>query len=325
MTNNFWHIFYSIIASVAIATSFALLSTLGLASAASAPSNVLASANVLYTLYTSVSPNAINLGNVNPNSNMPTNNMITVSDINGNIGANVFIEGTNFVYGSNSIYISNTLWSPTSNTAYVGTPLTLSYADTAIHINAPTQTTTSQSAPIYFGFNIPGGTPAGTYTQTITFQNENVTYSVNALTTANVVVTANVQQVCYITLSTNSINFGQIPAAGNTGYTANGIVDYDQGGNVAANILVEGTNWNEVSPVTGNSFGVSNTVWGTSNTVAYSAGTPLGNTLADTNIQIPAPTQTTPTTSNNIYFGLGIPGGTPAGVYQQTITIENSC
>ncbi len=325
MNNKLLRIFYAVLAGVVIATSFAVLSTFGLVSATSAPSNVLASANVLYTLYTSVSPNAINLGNVYPNSNMPTNNMISVYDVNGNIGANVFVEGTNFVYGSNSIYVSNTLWSPSSNTAYVGTPLTSSYADTAIHIIAPNQIATSQNSLIYFGFNIPGGTPAGTYQQTITFQNENVTYSVNALTTANVVVTANVQQVCYITLSTNSINFGQIPAARNTGYTNNGIIDYDQGGNVAANILVEGTNWNEVSPVTGNSFGVSNTVWGTSNTVAYSAGTALSNILADTAIQIPAPTQTTPTTSNSIYFGLGIPGGTPAGVYQQTITIENSC
>ncbi|MGC8629188.1 MAG: hypothetical protein ACP5T4_03195, partial [Candidatus Micrarchaeia archaeon] len=82
---------------------------------ASLSSNVLASANVLYTLYTSVSPNAINLGNVNPNynatttNNIPTNNLVTVYDVNGNIGANVFVVGTNFIYGSNIIYVTNTL------------------------------------------------------------------------------------------------------------------------------------------------------------------------------------------------------------------------
>ncbi len=31
------------------------------------------------------------------------------------------------------------------------------------------------------------------------------------------------------------------------------------------------------------------------------------------------------TSSNTIYFGLGIPGAIPSGVYTQTITIENSC
>ncbi len=319
-------LYYAIISASLIVVLFLAMFGIPFANASTSPSaNVVASANVQYTLYTSVSPTSIALGNVVPTQTIPVNNLVTVYDTNGNVAANVFVEGTNSVYGSNLVGVSNTLWSATSNTAYVGVPLTLSYNNTKIFIIAPNQIVTSENALIYFGFGIPGGTPAGNYTQTITFQNENVTYSVNALTTANVEVTFTVQPTCYISLSSNAINFGQLAAGKNTGYTSNVIVDSDNGGNVAANILVNGTNWEEISPATGNSFGVSNTVWGPSNTVAYSAGTHLTTIANNTNILIPAPTQSTPTTSNDIYFGLGIPGGTPAGTYTQTITIENSC
>jgi hypothetical protein len=142
-----------------------------------------------------------------------------------------------------------------------------------------------------------------------------------ATATNTVTASANVQGTCYISLSSNQINFGSISPNANVP-TNMIITDSDNGGNVAANILVDGTNWIYSSY----SFGVSNTLWSASTQSTYT-GTPLTltPTLTNTNIVIPAPTQTTPTTSNNIYFGLAIPAGTPPGIYTQTITIENSC
>ncbi|MGC8688036.1 MAG: hypothetical protein ACP5RQ_01395 [Candidatus Micrarchaeia archaeon] len=144
---------------------------------------------------------------------------------------------------------------------------------------------------------------------------------VTATATNTVTASANVVGTCYISLSSNTINFGNILPNANVP-TNMLITDYDNGGNVAANILISGTNWTYSSY----SFGVSNTLWSASMQSTYTGtALTLTPTLTSTGIVIPTPTQTSTTTSNNIYFGLAIPAGTPAGVYTQTITIENSC
>lgn len=104
-------------------------------------------------------------------------------------------------------------------------------------------------------------------------------------------------------------------------YDTNVIVtDTDNGGNVASNILLEGTAWTSGS----NSFVVGQTNYNGLSQSSYS-GVSLTASLVDTAIQIPAPTVSTPSTSNAIYFGLQVPGGTASGTYTQTITFENSC
>ena len=137
----------------------------------------------------------------------------------------------------------------------------------------------------------------------------------NSNVNANVVVSS----ACFIGLSPNSITFGNM--APTSSYNTNVLVtDTDNGGNVAANILLEGTAWTSGS----NSFVVGQTNYNGLSQSSYS-GVSLTASLVDTAIQIPAPTVSTPSTSNTIYFGLQVPGGTTPGTYTQTITFENSC
>ncbi|MGC8729869.1 MAG: hypothetical protein ACP5RP_00575 [Candidatus Micrarchaeia archaeon] len=140
-----------------------------------------------------------------------------------------------------------------------------------------------------------------------------------ASSTNSITASVTVLGTCYISTSPNSINFGNLATGANT--PTNSLVTVsDPGGNAAANVLVEGTNWASGS----NSFGVSNTTWSATAQTTYS-GTALSNTLTNTGIVVPAPTPSTTTTSNSIYFGVQIPTATVAGTYTQTITIENSC
>ena len=120
-----------------------------------------------------------------------------------------------------------------------------------------------------------------------------------------------VQKTCTISLNTASINFGSL-ASGSNIPTVNAITD-DNIGNTNAYMLVYGGNW--IGPA---SLGVSNTTWAASNDVAFPANR-LSALAYNTTIRVSAGS------SNDIYFGLGIPGGAPGGAYSQDITIENSC
>ena len=120
-----------------------------------------------------------------------------------------------------------------------------------------------------------------------------------------------VQETCTISLNSSAINFGTINA-GSSIPTTNAITDTNTG-NASAYMLVYGGNW-----VGTQSFGVSNTTWAAANGVAFPANRLLA-TAYNTTILVPA------SSSNDIYFGLGIPGGAPSGAYSQDITIENSC
>jgi PGF-pre-PGF domain-containing protein len=122
-----------------------------------------------------------------------------------------------------------------------------------------------------------------------------------------------ISNTCTISLSTNSINFGNLNP-GVSIATNNGITDTNTG-NVNAYMLVYGGNW-----IAGSThFGVSNTTWSMTSNTQFSSANMLSATAANTAILVPA------TSSNSIYFGLDIPGGTPTGAYTETITIENSC
>jgi len=279
--------------------------------------NVVANVVVGNVIYISISPNTLNFGNLNPNSiNYFTVPNIIDKDNGGNLAANIFISGGNWNYGANSFGVSNTFWSATSH-GTSNTALTNTLTNTNILIPQPNIDNQYTQNAIYFvEVNIPPGTPPGNYLQNVTFENENP--PVNSVP-VNAILSANVQGVCYISLNTNTINFGTVFASANVP-TQFGVTDYDNGGNVAANILVSGNNW--VGPTT--TFGVGNTLWNPTSSTSY-----IGNALttgpADTHIVIPAPTQNTPSTSNRIYFGLAVPGGAPSGTYTQNIIIENSC
>jgi len=315
----------TVIAATLTFSALLLLSSSNV-SATSSNSQVTASVNVPGTLYTSISPNSVTWTNYAGYSNA-TNTLITVTDNNGNIAGNIFIWGTatlsNTLYSTN-IAIGNVVWNPTSSTTYVGNAVTTSPVNTLIVVAAPTLSSPSKSSPIYLGVKVPAGTENGLYTGSIYFDIENGS-TVSQPTTSNVLsVTVNVLPTCYISLSPTSINFGTLATGTNTGNSWNGIVDTDNGGNVQATIYVYGGNW-IFSSNTAISFYVANTVWSGTNTVSYSSGTPLTLTPVSTGIIVPAPTQSNPSTSNTVYFGVAVPGGAPVGAYTQNIVIANQC
>jgi hypothetical protein len=141
-----------------------------------------------------------------------------------------------------------------------------------------------------------------------------------------ITATATVNGVCAINIqSGGSINFfpsGAVPgqtttAAGNQVVTANNL-----GSNIAANILVEGSAWTGTGS---NTLGVSNTVWDGTSGTTYSNSIALTGSLVDTGVVLQTPSISSPSKSNTIYFGLGIPEATPADTYTQTITLDISC
>ncbi|MGC8680012.1 MAG: hypothetical protein ACP5T6_01785 [Candidatus Micrarchaeia archaeon] len=290
----------------------------------SSSNTVTASVNVGNVIYLSVSPNSINFGNLGSSSSYYTNVLVTDTDNGGNIAANILVEGTNWAWGSNIILVGNTLWSSSSQSSYSGTALANTFTITNIIVPQPTLSNPSTNNIIYFGVYIPGGTPPGNYMQTITFEDENVTYGTYNTVSSSYQVTAyaNVIGTCYISLSTNNINFNSIYASANVPTNVL-VIDSDNGGNAAASLLISGGNW-IYSTNSLLQFGVTNTLWNPSSLTTYSGNT-LTSNLINTGITIPAPTQSNPNSSNNIYFGLGVPGGTPAGSYTQTIVIDNTC
>lgn len=290
---------------------------------ASGTGTVTANVAVGNVIYLAISPNSIVISGLASNSIYPTNIPVTDTDNGGNIGANALVEGTSWVGSTYTFGVGNTLESNTVSTLLSGTPLTSSFVVTNSYIIAPNVVNPSTNAIVYFGFSIPPATPAGNYVQTISFENKNVSNGeFNAISTSNsVTITANVVGTCYISLSPNSIDFGTLSPDANVP-TNFGVNDIDNGGNVAASLLVYGGNWIGPTPAT---FGVSNTTWDATSGTSFSTASHLTGTPVTTGISIPAPTTSNTATSNSIYFGLGIPPATTAGTYQQTITIENSC
>ena len=310
-----------------IATFGIYMETANASSTNSITANVAVS-NVIYlSVANAIGGNTINFGSLFTLNSYDANVPVTDTNNGGNIGANILVSGTSWALTSNTAVtfsVGNTLWNPTSLTSYAGNALTTSFVNTNDIIVAPTLGNPTTSNNIYFGLYIPAGTAPGNYVQTISFENYNASQSIyNSISTANAITAmVDVQGTCYITLSTNTISFGSIVSSANVPTNVL-VTDTDNGGNAASTLLVGGNDWTQTaSPHT--TFGVSNTLWDATSQGSY-AGTALSNSLVTTGISIAAPNTVTTTTSNSIYFGLNIPGGTPAGTYSQDITIENSC
>ncbi len=297
--------------------------------ASSYTSNVIASVSVGGVCFITTTNTLVNFGNIDPTQGTPVSNDIAFADSFGNEPANILVAGTNWInepgYGSNTFYVSNTLWNPTSASPGVGNALTLftgftSLFDTQLQIAAPNPSFPRTQTQLFVGVNIPGGAPAGPYTQNIVPGYSCLTYP-NPFSVQNVIATANVQPACFISLSTNAIDFGSITPT-NSVPTANAVSVNDPGGNIPANILVDAGNWISGS----NTFYVSNTLWNPVTEPTYT-GTPLNlaPNLVDTLIQEPAPIIANPTTSNTLYFGLAVPAAQSPGLYTQNVYIENEC
>ena len=120
------------------------------------------------------------------------------------------------------------------------------------------------------------------------------------------------QNTCTISLSTSAINFANVGPGNNIAAT-NAVTD-DNTGNSNAYMYIYGGNW--IGPA---QFGVSNTIWAPSSGVPFASANMLSAAPENTLLLVPS------SGSNTIYFGLGVPAGTPAGYYSQNIMIENSC
>jgi YVTN family beta-propeller protein len=130
---------------------------------------------------------------------------------------------------------------------------------------------------------------------------------------------------CFISLSTAAVSFGGINPNSNVP-TTNVIIDTNSGTVPAAFLIAGGVgdsnSWYDngiwVDTTTVNTIGIANTLWSLTSQSGY-AGTALTNVLTTTGISIAA------SSSNSVYLGMQIPGGTPTGGYTTNIVIENSC
>jgi hypothetical protein len=294
----------SMLIVLALAFTFLSIANIKVAAANSTSSNVVANVAVQSYCELGGTPQTIAFGTVIGGGTYDTNALITANTV-GNTNGNILVFGTLWTYISNSFAVSYTLWNPTALASYTGNALTGSPVNTFIAV-APIAGSMATNN-IYFGVQVPSGQAPDTYTQTITLQ-DSCSGAANSFTVS---ATLTVPGQCYISVSPSSINFGNINPGSNTPFISNEIGDTNTGGNVNANILVEGSQWQNGATT----FAVSNTQWNPSN-VAY------GRSLVNTNIQIPYP----PTSqTGNIFFGVAVPPGEPAGTYTQNVLLENLC
>jgi hypothetical protein len=130
------------------------------------PSSVFGSpTSIQSTCSVSISPATINFGSLNPGSSFDTNQVVTDYN-NGTVSANMLVYAGNWINGAVNFGLSKTLWNPTSLSSYTGNAMTT--APTLANIIIPA----SGSNSIYFGLSVPPGQSAGSYSQTITIENE---------------------------------------------------------------------------------------------------------------------------------------------------------
>ncbi len=131
----------------------------------------------------------------------------------------------------------------------------------------------------------------------------------------NVILSLTVPASCEISL-VQSISFGVVLAGSNTVTTSQNVLDLNNG-NGGAFVAVSGGNWMGANAL--DTFGVSNTVWSSSNSVLFKSANALTLIPANTNIAVGAASGAT------IWFGLGIPPGQTADTYTQNILVTNLC
>ncbi len=302
---------------IVLALTFALLSiaNIKVASANSTSSNVVA--NVVVQTYCQISGSNtfIVFPGEPPGTGVATANLVLANTV-GNAASNILVSGGIWILNTgNTIPVANVLWNPTTSGSPVGNGLTTNPVNTFIAL--PITAGSASYNNIFFGLNaVPGGSAPGLYTNTIVLQNS----CSGTSNTFSVALTINVLGACYISISNSAIGFGTINPGANTPFTSNLVVDNAIGSNVNTNVVVEGSNW--ASGV--NNFAVSNTLWSNTNAIFGSAGTtPLTLSLnLPGTIVIPWPPVNN---ANNIYFGVSVPPGEPAGTYTQNILMENLC
>lgn len=111
----------------------------------------------------SLASNSINFGSMYAGSNIATIDGVTDNNI-GNTNAYMLVYGGNWI-GPASLGVSNTTWAASNDVAFPASRLSALAYNTTILVPA------SSSNDIHLGLGIPGGAPAGDYTQDITIEN----------------------------------------------------------------------------------------------------------------------------------------------------------
>jgi YVTN family beta-propeller protein len=133
--------------------------------------------------YISLSTGSENFGNLNVNSNVPTDYGITDTDNGGGAAATILIAGgvgdssgiwyNNGIWvgtsPSNVIGITNTLYSTSSQSSYIGTSITNSLSSTGLIIPNPSGGSTFNT--VYLGFGVPRLVRRDVYTTNIVIEN----------------------------------------------------------------------------------------------------------------------------------------------------------
>ena len=127
-----------------------------------------------------------------------------------------------------------------------------------------------------------------------------------------------VNHYCAFAANVAGVNFGGVAGMNpgtNTGTMSNTIGVTDTG-NLASNILTDGSgSWT----YNANTFGVQNTVYSSSISTSYGAGTVLTTSSTDTFIPVNT------ASANAISYGMAIPAGQAPGTYTLTINLISSC
>ena len=119
-----------------------------------------------------------------------------------------------------------------------------------------------------------------------------------------------------LSVSETNITYGTVNANTDTGAT-NQTITVENTGNRDIDPQLSGTNM--ISG--GDSIAVGQQEY-SATTFTYSAGTDLSASATTLDITLPQPTNdVTPTIQDTVYWGLGVPGGTPAGTYTGSNTV----
>ncbi len=158
---------FAIVSALTAVVLYSLLSPFVTVVRAASYSNSIGGNVVIPNTCIPIASNAvINFGSTPAGSYQDTANAETVTNF-GNYESNIFVEGGNYVYLSNSFLVGNTLWDAKSDTANNGNQVVngIVGADTQIQLTA-----NGGKGTIYFGINVPAGTPpsgSSSYTTTL--------------------------------------------------------------------------------------------------------------------------------------------------------------
>lgn len=118
-----------------------------------------------------VTTSSINYGTITANTNTGgTNQLTTVADAGNSSSSLQLAAQATLASGSNSIATSSQVYS-TSTFTYAGTSTALTASNVTVSgfvLTTPTSTT-NVSGTVYWGLNVPNGTPTGTYSGTNAF------------------------------------------------------------------------------------------------------------------------------------------------------------